>query len=372
MKKICHITTVHTRYDVRIFHKECKSLAKKYNVYLIVADGLKDETVENVKITDIGLRQASRLKRAKIDSKKALKKALELDCDLYHFHDPELIPIGVKLKKLGKQVIFDIHENTDLQILEKEWIPFVFRRILSKTYSLYEKYHINKFDMLIIPQNAMLEKFSKINKTAVIGNFPNRKINNNTDLKDSYNKFKLLYAGSINEARGLFNMLNLIKELKSINKEYSLTIAGSIEDSMLEKVKQYPEWEFVNYLGFISKEKIEAEYKKHTIGLIMFNNVGQYFMAYSLKLFEYMQNGMTIIMPNFGDWIAFNNTYKAGYNIDVHDSKATAKLIDSFTDDIFVNFKIINKTTVNTDFSWESQEKKLFKIYTDILDNLQN
>jgi len=67
-----------------------------------VADGLGDETKDSVKIHDIGKRQESRLKRARIDSKKALKKAIELNCDIYHFHDPELIKIGVYLKKKGK------------------------------------------------------------------------------------------------------------------------------------------------------------------------------------------------------------------------------------------------------------------------------
>ena len=33
-------------------------------------------------------------------------KAKAIDADLYHMHDPELMPIGRKLKKLGKKVIF--------------------------------------------------------------------------------------------------------------------------------------------------------------------------------------------------------------------------------------------------------------------------
>lgn len=45
MVKICHITTVHpNRYDVRIFEKECVTLAKNgYEVTLIVNDKLQDE-----------------------------------------------------------------------------------------------------------------------------------------------------------------------------------------------------------------------------------------------------------------------------------------------------------------------------------------
>ena len=52
-KTICHITTVHPRCDVRILYKECKSLTEKYDVNLIVADGLGDEVKDGIKIYDI-------------------------------------------------------------------------------------------------------------------------------------------------------------------------------------------------------------------------------------------------------------------------------------------------------------------------------
>ena len=52
-------------------------------------------------------------------AKDIYKKALEIDADIYHFHDPELLPYGLKLKKKGKSVIFDSHENYSEQIKEK-------------------------------------------------------------------------------------------------------------------------------------------------------------------------------------------------------------------------------------------------------------
>jgi len=365
MIKITHLTSAHVRYDIRIFIKECCSLAKikNYEVNLIVADNKGDEVKNNVNIIDIGKLQG-RMNRIFKTTHKVFNKAIELDSDIYHFHDPELIPIGLKLKKLGKKVIFDIHENMDLQILEKQWIPFILRKFISKTYWIYEKKSCKKFDLLVVPQEAMLNKYLEINKTVVIGNFPNKqkKINNKF-----LSKYKLLYSGAITEARGLWNMLDLILELNKISKNYSLTIAGKIEKSLLHELKKHTAWKKINYLGFLSQEELLKIYHEHNIGLILLNNVGQYYMAYSLKLFEYMQNGMTVIMPNFGDWLSFNKKFNVGFNEDVQDSKTIAKRIESISSKQMIYFYKNNIKLVEDVFSWESQERKLYQLYEDVI-----
>jgi hypothetical protein len=367
MINITHLTSGHTRYDIRIFHKECISLAKvdSFTVNLIVADNDKDEIKDNISIYDVG-KLNGRYHRMLKTTKKILQKAIELDSDLYHFHDPELIPIGLKLKKLGKKVIFDIHENTGLQILERQWIPYYLRKIISVVFDGYEQYACSKFDYLYVPQYSMYKKFTKINNTEFIGNFPSIENINSLKAKD-YSKYKLLYSGSISESRGLFNMLNLLVELMNIDIKYTITIAGSIGDDLLKKAKTHKGWQNINYLGYLSQEEIQKVYSKHSIGLIMFNNVGQYYMAYSLKLFEYMQNGLTIIMPNFGDWLYFNKEYNVGYNINVKDSSDISIVIDGITNEVLKLNGIRNQKLVIDEFSWNSEEKKLKKIYKEIL-----
>ena len=138
--KITHLTSVHPRYDTRIFIKECCSLAKikGYEVNLIVADGLGDEKNNSVQIVDVGKLQG-RINRIFKTTRNIFIKAIELDSDIYHLHDPELIPVGLKLKKLGKKVIFDIHENVAEQIKDKEYLNFYVRNFFSFIYAKYEK-----------------------------------------------------------------------------------------------------------------------------------------------------------------------------------------------------------------------------------------
>ena len=110
-KKVCHLTTVHPRYDNRIFHKECKSLTNNgYDTILLVADGGKVEITEKVKI--IGLKSTKNiLRRLMIQPLTFFIQSIRQKADLYHFHDPELIFTGLLLRIAGKKVVYDIHED---------------------------------------------------------------------------------------------------------------------------------------------------------------------------------------------------------------------------------------------------------------------
>ena len=360
-RKVVHLTSVHPRFDTRIFLKECVSLAANgYSVSLVVADGKGDETVNNVAVYDVGASKG-RLDRICNAPRRVLSKALKLDADLYHFHDPELMPIGLKLKKLGKKVIFDIHENTDLQILTKEWIPRYLRKAISSVYSKYETYACKKFDALIVPQIAMYEKFSMFAKTEVIANFPTEVIKN-VQYEDR-SRFNLLYIGGLNKARGLYNMLDLINHLSLIDARYRLTLAGPFSPRDYAAAENHPGWSNTVYLGVLNRDEVYKIYGASSIGLILFNNVGQYHMSYALKLFEYMQCGLTVIMPDFGDWVSFNKNFSVGYNVSVCDPEAIAKLINNIQLSTLKDFFEHNSSIASKDFLWSSQEKKLSFLY---------
>ena len=100
MKIVCHLTSVHKRYDTRIFQKQCTSLAAaNFDVTLICVDDQDDEKKDGVNIISISSNTKHTIGRILKIPKKILKVALIVDAEIYKLHDPELITIGLKLKK---------------------------------------------------------------------------------------------------------------------------------------------------------------------------------------------------------------------------------------------------------------------------------
>lgn len=84
--KVCILTPVHPPFDIRIFHKEVKSLARAGCYVTIIAQHDKDEIVDGIRIDPLP-KPNNRLERMTRTVWSAYQKALKIDADIYHFHD---------------------------------------------------------------------------------------------------------------------------------------------------------------------------------------------------------------------------------------------------------------------------------------------
>lgn len=365
MKIICHITTVHPRYDTRIFLKECISLTKLYKVFLIVADGLGDEVKNNVHIYDIGLRQSSRLKRARIDSRKAYKKAVKLNCDLYHFHDPELIKIGVKLKNLNYNVIYDVHEDLPKQIYGKPYLKNWMKPIVSNFVKYQEDNAAKKFDYIITATEFIKHRFLKINKNSFdINNYPILNELSN-DIPWSKKNQEICYVGGIARIRGV---LEIIKSLN--NKNFKLNLAGEFSSVKFEtECKNALEWNRVNFLGFLDRKAVKNVYENSKIGMVTLYPIINYLDALPVKMFEYMSAGIPVISSNFPLWKNIIEGNKCGLTVDPKDPKEISNAIEKLlsNDKLAEEMGENGRKAVKEVYNWGVEEKKLLTIYKELL-----
>ena len=118
--KVCHLSSVHYAMDTRIFYKMCQALKEDYEVTLIAHHPQK-ETVNGVHIIPFKVFR-NRNVRVLFSWLLMFRLAIKQKAQIYHFHDPELIPCGILLSMLGKKVIYDVHENIAEDIFDKPWI----------------------------------------------------------------------------------------------------------------------------------------------------------------------------------------------------------------------------------------------------------
>ena len=97
--KIVHVTSVHTPLDRRIFWKQaisCKNA--NHEVHLIVASNQqKSGLIDGVHI-HVLKKIENRSTRVFINGFRVFVKTLSIKANVFHFHDPELIPWFLLLK----------------------------------------------------------------------------------------------------------------------------------------------------------------------------------------------------------------------------------------------------------------------------------
>jgi len=363
---ICHLTSAHPQRDVRILIKECSSLAKHFNTSLFVVNGTK-EVFNNVKIDTVKHEFNSRLERFTKVVDLVLLKAIEIDADIYHIHDPELLRIVSKLKKLNKKVIYDVHEDLPRQTLSKPWINITLRKLISNLIESYENRVAKKCDGIITATPFIRDRFLSINKNTIdINNFP---ILNELLLDvqyDSKTENNICYVGGITKIRGI---KEIVKSISSI--DVKLLLAGDfLEEGLKESTSKLDGWEKVKELGFVNRGEVKEVYTKSKLGLVTLHPVINYIDSLPVKMFEYMAAGIPVVASNFPLWKSIIEDKKCGICVDPLNPEEITNAIKYLLE----NPKEAGimgengKRLVKEKYNWTIEENKLFNFYTNLIE----
>jgi glycosyltransferase involved in cell wall biosynthesis len=361
MKKICHVTTVHPSKDVRIFHKECVSLANAgFDVTLLVLNSDSD-ICDGVKILGVNHPFKGRIDRILNAPKIALKYALEVNADIYHFHDPEFLRVALDLKRKGKKVIYDVHEDVPRQILAKYWIPSIFRKIISLFFEKFENRVASKLDYLITATPFIRDRFLRINKhTKDINNYP--KIEEfDMNIEASFDSKNVCYIGGIEKVRGIEEIVNALSFIDA-----KLLLAGKFSNTILEEtIKNNVNWNKVDFVGFLDRNGINELLKKSMAGLVTLHPIINYIDSLPVKMFEYMATGIPVIASNFPLWKNIIDEVQCGTTIDPLSPKAISEAIDFYIKNptIAKQHGANGKKAIIKKYNWGIEEKKLIEIY---------
>lgn len=364
------MTSVHQRYDGRIFEKECKSLVQNgYDVYLIVNDDLSDEINHDVKIISTNFKPKNRLDRFLHSNKHMFEQALKVDAEIYHFHDPELLYVGNKLKKWGKKVIFDSHENFPLQLQEKQYIPKLFRNIIANCYTLYETFSVKRMDAVIFPctYNSINPFKNRVSKTILLDNFP--LLNEFYDQYDEdvvKQENTVCHIGSLNPNRGITDIIEAAYKARAC-----LILGGAFSsETYFNQVRRMPEFSCVDYRGFISRDEVLKVYGHSKIGLCTLLNVGQYNKSdnFATKVYEYMSMGLPVILSDSPYAREVMKTYKFGITVNPANTQEIVNTISYLLKHPKIAREMgkCGRLAIKEKFNWSIEEQKLIALYNSL------
>lgn len=366
--KVVHLSSVHPPYDTRIFYKECRTLAQAgYEVVLIIPQD-RDEVIDGVRIRGVP-KPSGRRERMLGTVSEIYRAALEENALIYHFHDPELIPVGVKLRCKGKKVIYDVHEDLPRQILTKTWIAPYLRRIVGTCAQLVESKCVRYIDRIITVTSTIADRFPE-NKTSIVHNYPILAELTVTNPKPYHERLPVVvYVGGITEIRGIKEMVEAVKLIPE-DLGVRLALAGKFSSPELEnEVCSMAGWESVDYLGWQSREGVAGLYNRARVGLVLLHPTLNYLDSCPIKLFEYMSAGIPVIASDFPLWRKVVSDIGCGLLVEPLDPRAIADsirwlLVHS------VEAELMGKRgqdAVVKRYNWDTEARKLLDVYHDLV-----
>src|SRR5882762_9091982 len=369
--KIVHLTSVHTAFDVRVFHKECKSLARSGKQVVLVVPHEGDAVVDSVEVKGIRI-SGGRFIRMTRTAWSLYREALRQNGDVYHFHDPELIPLGLLLAAHGKIVVYDIHEDAPADILHKDYIPRRLRRPVMWSVQKLEDAACRRFSGLIAATSTIAKRFHSINpNTVVVHNFPMLdEIAPNEGLPWNERPPAVAYIGSISERRGIREMLQALALLSS-GSPAQLMLAGPFSpNGLLTGLERLPGWARVQYLGVLDRPSVANLLCRVRLGLLLLQPEPNFVNARPIKLFEYMAAGIPVIASAFPLWRQIIGEAGCGLLVDPQDPQAIARAIEyllSHDAEAEAMGRRGRKAACEL-YNWNSEERVLLKFYSELLE----
>lgn len=364
--KIVHLSSAHYAADPRIFHKECKSLAKAGHDVTLVAWYEADAVIGGVKIRALGSPK-NRLRRWTHTVWRLYREVARLQADVYHFHDPELIPVGVWLSLHGKRVIYDAHEYLPHTFSYKYYIPAFARTALGWLAGRIENLAVRRLAGVVAATPGIAKKFYSHNpNTVVVSNFPSLdELAGASSVPWSERLPLVVYVGNITRERGFHEA---IKAMSFIRPELQarLALAGPITPGLREEVLALPGSERTDLLGpIIDRCEVAALLGRARVGVVLLHPTPSFFNGMPTKLFEYMSAGVPVVASDFPLWREIVEGCGCGLLVDPLDIMGIAHAIEYLLThpEEAQQMGARGRVACESRYNWSTEEQQLLAFY---------
>ena len=283
-------------------------------------------------------------------------------CDVLHFHDPELLPWAHLLRRLGKRVVYDMHEFVPAQIASKAWITPRLRSVTRRVWRSLER-RLLRGVPVVFAARSLAQDYSFVGRSAIVENMP--LVEELLRIREQrHDRFTLGYMGSLTVSRGSLQLLAAVERLRQEGMAVHLECVGSANDAATAEALRdragRPD-AGIRWHGRLPPVEGWRVMARCHVGLALLLPEPRYLQAYPTKLFEYMGLGLPAIVSDFPLYRAVVDRARCGLCVDPLDQDALRDAIRwcvTHPEELRAMGER-GRLAVERDYNWRTEEERL-------------
>ncbi|MBL4687850.1 MAG: glycosyltransferase, partial [Nannocystaceae bacterium] len=305
---VVHVSSVHAADDNRITEKECRALLEAgYRVSLLTASA-RPVTVPNLRVIRLAPPQ-TRFVRLTQTLRQIFTRCREEQADLYHLHDPELIPVGLALKALGATVLYDAHEDLPEQVKSKQYLPRMAKALLPPAIEFVLPKVLARFDGVIAASEELGHKLAAPRRETIF-NYPRLDEFEAAPTPVAERSLKVAYIGVLSETRGFVEMLEAAADARRAHPTLQfLLIGGEGTPGLIDRYPRLLDAAGAVWTGRQPRSEVVRQLRDVRVAFCILQPTPAYLRSIPTKVFEYMASGTPVIASDFSYW---RNIYREG------------------------------------------------------------
>jgi glycosyltransferase involved in cell wall biosynthesis len=369
MATIVHLTSVHEPSDTRIFRKECQTLARAGHDVTLVAPASKNEEKDGVRIVAVD-RPANRWTRVLNTTREVVSRGRSIDADVYHLHDPELLPWSWVMLDGRTPIIYDMHEDFAAQLKTKDWVPELLRPFLSWMAEVGLRVFLQNRPV-VFAEASYAERYDWLRRTATVQNMPIVSDLVGID-EPKFSTPTIGYIGGVRADRGSTVTLRALKILQDHGYDVAWECVGPAapdHEKSLVELQERLGTQNVRMHGYLPPERGWRRMARCHVGIAMLDKTPNFVGSYPTKLFEYMALGLPVVTSDIPLYRNIVKNAQCGFVADPKSPKEIAEAVATLIDipDRARQMGKRGQLTVQESYNWEQAGWTLVEFYDRII-----
>lgn len=363
--RVVHLTTSHRADDPRIFERECVSLAAtgRYDVFVAGFGRIPDGA--GVGLIPLAAPPRKRLRRFLTGPRRASALTRSVVADIWHFHDPELLPLAAWLARVGRKVIWDAHEDYVSQFGEggaKGWVPGPLRGLAQGGLGAFLR-TIDRHAAGVVAATPVVAARYSNPRTVVVGN--ETRLEHFRGCQPDIGSRQLLFTGLPGPGHLFREVVRAVRDLPEVR----LAVAGVEPDGETWSAAKAELGDRLLHLGWLDRQRLAAAMSASALGLLTYADTPSYESASPTKSFEFAAAGLPMVATPNAMNVRSVGRAGAGFVASGFDSASLkAAIYEGLTNRAaWESVSRAGRSWAASEGSWVASEERLLALYAEVL-----